>query len=249
MPMKRKNASDESPKTMQIGALAHVAVVVGPLRLHRAGVQRQRRLNRLIRVPSGKGDAFERGDDAARRLAHRCRFKSERRARFGRGRDRRAHALDDFARARDQRAVARRHAAVEPDIVLEADPDIAAKQRRLGDERHLHPPDGEARPIGARRQMVSHGQHRFGRRLRAPGDAEAELEERRRVDQPLGDQLLGEPDVTEFEALDLRLHAGRLDAPCHLAQHVGGRKKRPVAEIERTAVECADFRQKLLDMR
>ena len=55
--------------------------------------------------------------------------------------------------------------------------------------------------------------------------------------------------MAEFEALDLRLHAGRLDAPGHLAQHVGGREKRPVAEIERTAIEGADLRPEFLDMR
>src|SRR5580704_15737144 len=61
-------------KDEQIGALGHVAVVVGPLRLHCAGVQRQRRRYRLLRVPAGEGDAFERRDDATRPLAHRCFF-------------------------------------------------------------------------------------------------------------------------------------------------------------------------------
>ena len=66
--------------------------------------------------------------------------------------------------------------------------------------------------------------------------------------RPFGDQLLGEPDMTELEALDLRLHPGRLDPPCHLAQKLGGRQKSAVAEIERTAIECANLRPELLDM-
>ena len=86
---------------------------------------------------------------------------------------------------------------------------LAAEQNRLGDKGHLQPPYREAGPIGAGRQMAAHRQHRLCRRLRAPENAEAELEHVRRVDEPLGDELLGEPDMAELETLHLGLDARR----------------------------------------
>ena len=97
--------------------------------------------------------------------------------------------------------------------------------------------------------MAAQGEHRFGGGLRSPGNAETELKERRRVDQALADERFREPYVPQLEALDLRLHADRLDAPGHLAQDPLGCEKRPLAEVERAAIEGADLGQKLLDMR
>ena len=56
---------------------------------------------------------------------------------------------------------------------------------------------------------------------RAPGNAEAELEQRRIVDETFGAQLLGEPEIAGIEDLHLRLDAIGLDEPRLLAQLAG----------------------------
>ena len=85
---------------------------------------------------------------------------------------------------------------------------------------------------------------------RAPRNAEAELEQRRIVDQAFGAKLLGEPEIAGIEDLHLRLDAIGLDEPGLFAQlrrrlHDDGVA---VAEIERAAIERADFRAQLGDM-
>ncbi|ABA52551.1 hypothetical protein BURPS1710b_A2129 [Burkholderia pseudomallei 1710b] len=162
----------------------------------------------------------------------------------------RAETLDDLPRTLDERAVRRVHAAVEPQVVLEADAHVAAEQHRLREHRHLHPADAEARPMRAGRQVVDHRLHRAGVGGRAPRNAEAELEERRIVEEPFLQQLLREPQVARVEDLELRLHAQRLD-PLRARAQLRGRRHVDViavAEIQRAAIERADLGQQFLDM-
>ena len=71
------------------------------------------------------------------------------------------------------------------------------------------------------------------------------------VDQALRLQPFGEHEVPGVEDLDLGAHAERLDLPRHRLQHGGrvGHHVVALAEIHRAAVERADLRQELGDMR
>ena len=148
-------------------------------------------------------------------------------------------------------AVGRLDALAEVEVVLQADPHVAAEQDRLGDPRHLHPAEREARPLGALGQHVDHRLEdaRVGRR--APRDAHAQLEDGRVVQQPLGQQLLGEPQLTGVEDLQLGPYAQLLDALGARPQHVGGGDVEvgAVAEVEGAAVQGADVGQQFLDVR
>src|SRR5215472_1422724 len=160
------------------------------------------------------------------------------------------HEADDLHGPLDQRAVARMHAAIEPDIVLEPDAHIAAQQHGLGHHGHLHAPDAEAGPDGARRQHVAHRLHGIRVRRRTPGNAEAELEHRRLLQQALLMHALGEPEMAGIEHLQLGLHAQLADPLGPGAQLIGRRDEDhvAVAEVQRAAVQRADLRQQLLDM-
>ena len=56
---------------------------------------------------------------------------------------------------------------------------------------------------------------------RAVGDAQAELDQRRVVDQPVAQELLDEDQVPGVEDLELRPHAELLHVRRHRAQHRG----------------------------
>src|SRR6218665_1965570 len=102
-----------------------------------------------------------------------------------------AETLDNFARTLDQRTVARMHAAIEPQIVLQANAHMPAEQHRLREHRHLHAPDAEAGPVRARRQVVNHGLHRASVCRGTPGNTEAQLKQWWIVEQTFLEQLLG----------------------------------------------------------
>src|SRR5262249_12541697 len=51
------------------------------------------------------------------------------------------HPLEDRDRALDQLGVRREVSALEPEVVLETDADVAAREHRQRDERQLHAPD------------------------------------------------------------------------------------------------------------
>ncbi len=142
------------------------------------------------------------------------------------------------------------HAAIQPDVVLQADPHVAAEQHGLSDHRHLHAADAEAGPGDARRQVVGHGLHGRGIGWRAPGNAQAQLDQRV-FQQALLEQLLGEPQVAGVEDFQLGLHAQLGDAFGAGTQlrRSGDIDEVAVAEIQGAAVQGADFRQQLLDMR
>ena len=109
----------------------------------------------------------------------------------------------------------------EVEIVLEADPYMAAEQYRLRHHRKLRGADAESRPEGAIWQLVSHREHGFGGRRRAPRNAEADLEQRRRCNEAALDQMTGEPDMAEFEHLKLGLSSTVQDRARHLSQMCG----------------------------
>src|SRR6218665_266989 len=161
-----------------------------------------------------------------------------------------SETLDDFARTLAQRTVARMHAAIEPQIVLQANAHMPAEQHRRREHRHLHAPDAEAGPVRARRQVVNHGLHRASVCRGTPGNTEAQLKQWRIVEQTFLEQLLGEPQMPGVEYLQLGLDAERLYAFGAGAQLRGRRHVDVVAvtEVERAAIERADFRQQFLDM-
>ena len=100
-----------------------------------------------------------------------------------------------------------RHAALQIEVILQPHTHVPAQQDRLGDEGHLEARDGKARPFGALGQHLDHVLHRPGRRRRAVGNAQTELEQRRGFDVAVDDELLGEFDMAAVEDLELRLHA------------------------------------------
>src|SRR5262249_14155785 len=99
-------------------------------------------------------------------------------ARLGRREGAAAQQLDDVDRLLDELAVRGEDACFEEEVALEPHPDIAAEQHRLRDHRHLHAADAEAGPVALLRQLVDEGFHRGRIGRRAPGNAEADLEER-----------------------------------------------------------------------
>lgn len=115
--------------------------------------------------------------------------------------------------------------------------------------RHLHATNAEAGPHGVGGQVVDHGFHGGGIGRRAPGNAQAQLEQRV-IEQPFLDHLLGEPQVAGVEDFQLGLYAQFLDtfgAGTQLRRggHVNGVA---IAEVQRAAVQGADFRQQLFNV-
>src|SRR5882757_2101962 len=163
----------------------------------------------------------------------------------------RAEVLHDVHRALDELPVRRLHAALEVQVVLQPDPDVAAEQHRLGHPGQLVAADGEGGPLRVPGQQVHHRLQQLGLGWGTVRDTHAQLEQRRRVDQPLGDHLLGEPQVAGIEDLQLRFHPELLDALRADPQHVRGGdvELAALAEVQRAAVQGADVRQQLLDVR
>src|SRR5262245_21342924 len=125
---------------------------------------------------------------------------------------------DELDRAAHELTVGGELSSCEIEVVLEADSHIAPEQHRLRDHRELLAADTEGAPQRPGRQRVAHRHERAGIGRRAPGDAETQLKERRCLDQPAGDQVLREPDMSELEYLELRFHAEDADARRHLLE-------------------------------
>src|SRR5262245_12942879 len=104
----------------------------------------------------------------------------------------RAEQGDDLGRPLHQRAVAREHALLEVKVVFEFYLHVAAEQDGLRHHRHLHAADAEARPVRVGGDHVGHALHRRGVGCGSPRDVEADLEERRFLQQPFGQHLVGE---------------------------------------------------------
>ena len=116
---------------------------------------------------------------------------------------------------------------------------MAAKQHGLRGEGHLVAADGEGRPVGAGWQHIDAGLEHAHVRRRRPGDAEAELEERRVVDQILAEHLQGEAQVAGVEDLQFRLDAEFANPERAPAEHVGRGNidQAAFAEVVRAAVQ------------
>ena len=161
------------------------------------------------------------------------------------------HRLEDRDRTGHEVGVGRLDAALEPDVVLEPDANVAADERSERDVRQLHPADGEGREHAVGRELVHEREQRPRVVGRAVGDAHAQLEQRGLVDEPLGQQLLREHEVARVEDLDLGAHAERSHLTRHLAKHRRRVRHHVVAfrEVHRPAVERADVRPQLGDVR
>ena len=83
---------------------------------------------------------------------------------------------------------------------------------------------------------------------RSPGDAETQLKERRRLDEPAGYELLREADVPELEHFELRSHAERPDVRRHLLEVRRRVHEDARTEVHRAAVEAAERRTQRLDV-
>ena len=90
-----------------------------------------------------------------------------------------------------------------------------------------------------------------GRGRGTVGDAHAQLVHRRDVDQPLGDQLVGEPEVTGVEDLQLGPHPQLLNPLGARPQHVrrADVDQAALTEVQAAAVQRADVGQQLLHVR
>ena len=146
-------------------------------------------------------------------------------------------------------AVGGEHAFVQPQIVFQANPYVAAQQHRLRGHRHLHAADPEAGPHRASGQVVDHGFHGGGVGRSAPWNTQAQLEQRV-IEQPFLDHLLGKPQVAGVENFQLGLYPqllNTLGAGTQLCRggHVNGVA---VTEVQRAAVQGADFRQQFFHM-
>ena len=112
----------------------------------------------------------------------------------------------------------------------------------------LQAADREGREDRSRGQPVDHRHQRRDVAGRAVGDARAELDQDRVVDQAVADELLDHHEVPRVEDLELRAHAERLHAARHRAQHRRRVRHDVVAtrgEVHRAAVERAELGQRL----
>src|SRR5262249_36798494 len=123
---------------------------------------------------------------------------------FVRSEDAHVHPAEDRDSALDELRVRREDAAREVEVVLEADAHVAADDRGEGGIRKLHPPDRERREDAACRQLPDEREERPGIVRGAVGDAHAELDQNRVLDQALGDHLLDEHELPGVEDLELR---------------------------------------------
>jgi hypothetical protein len=146
--------------------------------------------------------------------------------------------------------VRRFHPTLEPDVVLETDAHVPAHDRGEGDVRELSPTDGERGEDAVGRELVHESEQRARVVRSSVGDAHAELQHRRLVDEPLLDELLREHEVPGVEDLDLRANAELADLARHLTQHRGRIRHDVVAfgEVHRPAVERADLGSQLGDV-
>ena len=110
-------------------------------------------------------------------------------------------------------------------------------------------PTPNADQCTAGRQGITHRRHRLAGGRGAVADAETELEQRGRIDEAFGHQLPGELDVAELEHLDLGANLAAAEFLRHVAQVAGRGAVKGLIEIQRAAVEAADFRQQLADVR
>src|SRR6218665_586474 len=83
------------------------------------------------RWPRASAERGEIGHRAAFQRTRAARRQPQLAAALGGGPPPGAETLDDFARTLDQRTVARMHAAIEPQIVLQANAHMPAEQHRL----------------------------------------------------------------------------------------------------------------------
>src|SRR5437773_6156541 len=161
------------------------------------------------------------------------------------------HVLKDAHRALDQPTVGSKLSSRQVQVVLQTDPDVAAREHRHGHVCELHATDGERREDRPWRQLRDHAQERERVIRRPVRDAHAELDERRLVDEALLDQLLDHDQVPGVEHLKLWANTQRLDLRRHGADHrwrVGHHVVAAGGEVHRAAVDRADLRQQLLDM-
>ena len=92
-------------------------------------------------------------------------------------------------------ATAGEDAAPQVEVVFQPHAHMAAEQNGRGGERHLIAADGEGGEVGARRQRLHARLQDADLRWRTPGDAVAELEQRRFFKQALLQHLLAEPQM------------------------------------------------------
>src|ERR1700722_12529746 len=159
-----------------------------------------------------------------------------------RGEHARAHGFDDGARLFHELGIAGVNTLAQVEIVLESHANVAPEQHGLRHPRHLHAADGERTPVAILGQRIDHRQQVAHVGRYSPGDAHAQLYQRRRREQPLLDHLLHEPEVARIEYFEFRLHAQVLGNGGALAQIVrsGDVGAVPVAEIQRAAIERGD---------
>src|ERR1700674_1740630 len=113
------------------------------------------------------------------------------------------HALEDADGAFDELAIRRQLSAREVDVVLEADPHVAARQHRHPDVGELHAPDREGREHRSRWQLPDHAHQSAWVVGRTVGNPHAELDHWRIVDQALTHELFDHHEVACVEDLQL----------------------------------------------
>src|SRR6516165_1050097 len=110
-----------------------------------------------------------------RRRTREARRKADDLASFTWRRDLATEILDDAARLLDHHGVRRReHALLEIDRILEADPDMAAREIGLRHHGEGRAPDADRGEGGIAPQQVARIEYRLGRGLEPIGDAEHE---------------------------------------------------------------------------
>src|SRR6476620_5306542 len=106
-----------------------------------------------------------------------------------------AEQLDDLGRSLGKRAIGGIDALFEVEVVLKPHPDMAAQNDRLRHHGKLVAADAEGRPDSIPGQLAYLIGHCLRVARRSPGNAEAQLEERRIVDESFRQQLLCKPQI------------------------------------------------------
>ncbi|EBA09841.1 hypothetical protein SSE37_08533 [Sagittula stellata E-37] len=168
-----------------------------------------------------------------------------------RAHQRRPHVGKDVRRLLHQLRIGRHDPTFEIEVVLEAHPHVAPGQGCCGHIGHLVPAEAERRPGPTGGHVVDHSHERVHVPRRAPRDAHAKLHQRGIVQHTFLHQLLGEPQVPGVEGLDLGFHAKLGHHRAHGTQHLGGvgHHVGAITKVHRPAVERADLRKAIADMR
>ena len=132
--------------------------------------------------------------------------------------------------------------------ILEARPDVTAKDHRLGRHRPGVAADPETLPHGAFWEVVAAVDHRLRRGVDAVFGAHDDGEDAGTVERAFRHQVVREHQVAGVEAFDLRLDVAVADHVTHAGDHLLGVDRHRAEDLHGADVERAHLRAQAFDV-